>query len=49
MVSLVAIVYNVGALAGGILFGTLSERIGRRRAIVIAALLSIPVIPLWAY
>jgi MFS transporter, SHS family, lactate transporter len=48
-VSFIAIVYNVGALAGGILFGTLSERIGRRRAIVIAALLAIPVIPLWAY
>lgn len=48
-VSLIAIVYNVGALAGGILFGTLSERIGRKRAIVIAALLAIPVIPLWAY
>ena len=48
-VSLVAIVYNIGALAGGILFGSLSERIGRRRAIVIAAILSIPVIPLWAY
>jgi SHS family lactate transporter-like MFS transporter len=48
-VSLIAIVYNVGALLGGILFGTLSERIGRRRAIVIAALLAIPIIPLWAY
>jgi MFS transporter, SHS family, lactate transporter len=48
-VSLVAIVYNIGALAGGILFGSLSERIGRRRAIVTAALLSIPIIPLWAY
>lgn len=46
---LIVIVYNVGALLGGILFGTLSERIGRRRAIVIAALLAIPVIPLWAY
>ena len=49
MVSFIAIVYNVGALLGGILFGTWSERIGRRRAIVIAALLTIPVIPLWAY
>jgi SHS family lactate transporter-like MFS transporter len=48
-VMLVAVVANLGALAGGILFGTWSERIGRRRAIVIAALLSIPVIPLWAY
>lgn len=46
---LIVIIYNVGALLGGILFGTWSERIGRRRAIVIAALLAIPVIPLWAY
>jgi SHS family lactate transporter-like MFS transporter len=48
-VSFIAIVYNIGALLGGILFGTWSERIGRRRAIVIAAMLTIPVIPLWAY
>ncbi|MEI7037760.1 MFS transporter [Fulvimonas yonginensis] len=40
---------NLGALAGGLFFGALSERIGRRRAIVIAALLAIPVIPLWMY
>jgi len=45
----IAIIYNLGALLGGILFGSWSERIGRRRAIVIAALLAIPVIPLWAY
>jgi len=49
MVSLIVIVYNLGAMAGGIVFGSLSEKIGRRRAIVIAALLSIPAIPLWAY
>ena len=48
-VGLIAIIYNLGALLGGILFGTWSERIGRRRAIVIAAILAIPVIPLWAY
>jgi len=48
-VSFVAIIFNIGALLGGILFGTWSERIGRRRAIVIAAMLSIPIIPLWAY
>jgi len=48
-VGLVAIIYNVGALLGGIVFGAWSERIGRRHAIVIAALLSIPMIPLWAY
>jgi SHS family lactate transporter-like MFS transporter len=48
-VGMIAIIYNIGALLGGILFGTWSERIGRRKAIVIAALLAIPVIPLWAY
>jgi SHS family lactate transporter-like MFS transporter len=48
-VSFIAIVYNIGALLGGIVFGSWSERIGRRRAIVIAALLAIPVIPLWTY
>jgi MFS transporter, SHS family, lactate transporter len=48
-VGLIAIIANVGALLGGILFGTWSEKIGRRKAIVIAALLAIPVIRLWAY
>jgi len=48
-VGLIAVIYNVGALLGGIVFGTWSERIGRRRAIVTAAVLAIPVIPLWAY
>jgi MFS transporter, SHS family, lactate transporter len=46
---LLTIVGNVGAIAGGLLFGGLSERIGRRRGIVIAALLSVLVIPLWAF
>jgi SHS family lactate transporter-like MFS transporter len=44
----VAILYNVGALAGGMVFGTLSERIGRKRAIILAALLALPAIPLYA-
>jgi len=48
-VGLIAIIANIGALLGGIVFGTWSEKIGRRRAIVIAALLAIPVIRLWAY
>jgi MFS transporter, SHS family, lactate transporter len=46
---LIAIVYNIGAILGGLLFGALSQRIGRRRAILIAALLTLPVIPVWAY
>jgi SHS family lactate transporter-like MFS transporter len=48
-VSLVLIVANLGAIAGGLLFGHLSEKIGRVNAITIASLLALPVIPLWAY
>jgi SHS family lactate transporter-like MFS transporter len=44
----IAILYNVGALAGGMFFGSLSERIGRKRAIILATLLSLPMIPLYA-
>ena len=40
---------HIGALLGGITFGTLSERWGRRRCIVIAALLAIPMIYIWAF
>ncbi len=48
-VGLIAIVYNIGAILGGLSFGALSQRIGRRRAIFIAALLTLPLIPVWAY
>ncbi len=48
-VSNIAIVYNLGALAGGILIGGLSQTWGRRRAIVAAALLALPIVPLWAF
>jgi SHS family lactate transporter-like MFS transporter len=40
---------NLGALVGGIWFGAWSEKIGRRRAMIVAALLALPVIPLWTY
>jgi SHS family lactate transporter-like MFS transporter len=39
----------VGAITGGIVFGHISDRIGRRRAIAIALVLAILTIPLWAY
>jgi len=48
-VSLITIVLNVGAIIGGLAFGLLSEKIGRRVAIAIAALIALPVIPLWAF
>jgi len=49
MVGLLGVIYNVGSLAGGFVFGTLSERWGRKRAIITAALLAIPIVPLFAY
>jgi SHS family lactate transporter-like MFS transporter len=48
-VATIAIIYNIGAILGGVGFGLLSQKIGRRVAIVIAALLALPVIPLWAF
>jgi SHS family lactate transporter-like MFS transporter len=42
-------IMNVGAAVGGIGFGIWSEKIGRKRAIIIASLLALPVIPLWAF
>ncbi len=48
-VGLIGVLYGIGSIAGGYVFGALSEKWGRKRAIVTAALLSIPVIPLYAY
>ncbi len=42
-------VMNVGAIVGGIGFGIWSEKIGRKRAIIVASLLALPIIPLWAF
>ena len=39
----------VGAIIGGIVFGHVSDRIGRRKTIVIALALGVCSIPLWAY
>ncbi len=47
--SAIAVTFNIGAILGGIVFGTLSQRIGRLRAITIAALLALPALPFWAY
>jgi SHS family lactate transporter-like MFS transporter len=38
----------IGAIAGGLVFGLWSDRIGRRKAMIAAFILSIVVIPLWA-
>jgi SHS family lactate transporter-like MFS transporter len=48
-VGTIAIIYNIGAIIGGTTFGALSQWFGRRRTIVLAALLVLPIIPLWAF
>jgi len=48
-IGVLAMIGNIGAVVGGIGFGIWSERIGRKRAIVVASLLALPIIPLWAF
>ena len=45
----IAVVYNIGAIIGGLFFGTLSQRFGRRYTVVFCALLGLPIVPLFAY
>jgi MFS transporter, SHS family, lactate transporter len=49
LVGTIGVIYGFAQIAGGFVFGTLSERWGRKRAIVAAALLSLLAIPAWAY
>ena len=46
---IIAIIYNIGAIIGGLVFGTLSERFGRRRIIVFCAVLGLPIVPIFAF
>jgi SHS family lactate transporter-like MFS transporter len=45
----IAVIYNIGAIIGGTVFGSMSQRFGRRRIIVIAAVLGLPIVPIFAY
>ncbi|MBB2197248.1 MFS transporter [Gluconacetobacter sp. 1c LMG 22058] len=47
-ITVIVVLYNLAAIAGGLCFGALSERIGRARAIALAAVLALPLLPLWA-
>jgi SHS family lactate transporter-like MFS transporter len=47
--ALITMFANVGAVIGGIVFGYFSDRIGRRKSIVIALGLAIVTIPVWAF
>ncbi|AEW95706.1 MULTISPECIES: MFS transporter [Streptomycetaceae] len=45
---LIAVVYNIGAMVGGTVLGAYSERLGRRRIIMISAGAGILVVPIFA-
>jgi len=45
----IAIIYNVGAVLGAIVFGHFSQRFGRRKSMMAALVLALLVIPLWAF
>lgn len=45
----IVVIYNIGAIVGGLAFGTLSQRFSRRYTIVFCAALGLPIVPLFAY
>jgi SHS family lactate transporter-like MFS transporter len=48
-ISQIAVLYSIGAVIGSIVFGYLSERIGRRYGMIAALGLSLAVIHFWAF
>jgi SHS family lactate transporter-like MFS transporter len=48
-VSYIAILYNIGAVVGSIIFGHYSEVSGRRRSMIAALVLSLLIIPAWTF
>lgn len=48
-VSYIAIIYNVGAIVGAVIFGLISQQLGRRRGIICALVVSLVTIPAWAF
>jgi SHS family lactate transporter-like MFS transporter len=47
--ALLSAISMIGAIIGGVVFGLVSDRFGRRRAMLIALAGAIAVVPLWAY
>ena len=48
-VSTLASIGSLAAIIGGVVFGSLSQKLGRRRAIITSALLTLPMVALWMF
>ncbi|HVP48544.1 MAG TPA: MFS transporter, partial [Bryobacteraceae bacterium] len=48
-VATIAVIYNMGAVIGAIVFGHLSQKLGRRRGMIAALALCLVMIPFWAF
>lgn len=44
----IAVIYNIGGIIGGLFFGSMSQRLGRRYAIIWAVTMGLPIVPLFA-
>ncbi len=49
MVAYITIFYNLGAVTGAVIFGLLSERLGRRYSMLAALAVCLAIIPAWAF
>ncbi|GBG39002.1 MFS transporter [Mycobacterium montefiorense] len=45
----IVVVYNIGAILGGLFFGSMSQRFSRRYTVVFCAILGLPIVPLFAF
>lgn len=45
----ISVLFNVGAIAGALIFGAFSQRAGRRRAVLLALTIAMVSIPAWAF
>jgi len=49
LVAAIAIIYNLGAISGGLVFGSLSDRMGRKRTMMAAVAMVLLLVPLWIF
>ncbi|WP_370497507.1 MFS transporter [Mycobacterium sp. pR1184] len=45
----IVVVYNIGAIIGGLFFGSMSQRFSRRYTVIFCAILGLPIVPLFAF